>query len=355
MSTLISISPPSKQQKPETRMTAFLSLGFRPLYIAGASWALISILLWIYTPQFLQGTLNGMWWHAHEMLWAFVGTIAVAFLLTASATWTGSNPIKGIPLAILSLTWLIARIAFLIPGNSMFFMGMLYELSFYLISAICLFRVILKAKSKRNYALPWAILGLGIMDMVFLITVYQGHFDVLMSFFEIGILFMVLIVLLIARRVVPFFATRKISGLQIPMHTRSGLYQLIACGIAIFFGLVSLPKLMAVFIGIAGVIAIVQVFQWKPAKIIGEPLLWVLYLAYFFLGLGLVLGVALFCRHSSFHHGASGHVYSHHRHGRFFPHDYRDADPYRFGAYRPSIKSQPLNGMQLCIGAGGYL
>lgn len=294
MSTLISISPPGKTQKPETRMTAFLSLGFRPLYIAGAAWALISILLWIYTPQFLLGTLNGIWWHAHEMLWAFVGTIAVAFLLTASATWTGSNPIKGMPLAILALTWLIARVAFLIPGDSMFFTGMLYEFSFYLVSAICLFRVILKAKSKRNYVLPWAVLGLGIMDLMFLLTYYQGKLDVLLSFFEVGILFMVLIALLIARRVVPFFATRKIQGLQIPMHTRSGLYQLIACGIAIFCGLVALPKVMALFIGIAGIIAIVQVIQWKPSKVLGEPLLWVLYLAYFFLGLGLVMGALYF-------------------------------------------------------------
>ncbi|NLY65427.1 MAG: NnrS family protein [Alcaligenaceae bacterium] len=294
MSTLISISPPGKQQKQETRMTAFLSLGFRPLYIAGTAWALISILLWIYTPQVLQGTLNGVWWHAHEMLWAFVGTIAVGFLTTASATWTGSNPIKGIPLALLAFSWLVARIAFLIPGESMFFTGMLYEVSFCLVAAFSLFRVILKAKSKRNYALPWAVLALGLMDLVFLITVYQGRYDVLMSYFEIGILFMVLITLLIARRVVPFFATRKIQGLEIPMHTRSGLYQLIACGAAIFFGVLSMPEMMAIFVGIAGVIAIVQVIQWKPAKVMKVSLLWVLYLAYFFLGLGLVLSAFYF-------------------------------------------------------------
>ena len=65
---------------------SFLSLGFRPLYMAGCAWSLISIAIWVFAPSLLTGTLNGVVWHAHEMLWGFVATIAIGFLLTASAT-----------------------------------------------------------------------------------------------------------------------------------------------------------------------------------------------------------------------------------------------------------------------------
>ena len=66
-------------------------MGFRPLYLAGCAWALISVLLWVHAPSLLRGELNGLAWHAHEMLWGFVATIAVGFLLTAGANWTGRN------------------------------------------------------------------------------------------------------------------------------------------------------------------------------------------------------------------------------------------------------------------------
>ena len=74
---------------------AFLELAFRPLYLAGAAWALIALGIWVWAPQVLIGPLQGIAWHAHEMLWGFIATIAVAFLMTAGANWTGINPLKG--------------------------------------------------------------------------------------------------------------------------------------------------------------------------------------------------------------------------------------------------------------------
>src|SRR3546814_5696376 len=69
-------------------MKAFLSLGFRPLYIAGCGWGLISLFIWIFAPQLIGQPLGGVAWHAHEMLWGFIATIAVAFLLTRSEEHT---------------------------------------------------------------------------------------------------------------------------------------------------------------------------------------------------------------------------------------------------------------------------
>src|SRR5690606_1537423 len=114
-------------------MTAFLSLGFRPLYIAGCGWALIAIALWIFAPQWLGQPLAGVAWHAHEMLWGFIATIAVGFLLTASATWTGSNPLKGKGLAAVCILWLLARLGFLFGGETGFHIACASELAFFLV------------------------------------------------------------------------------------------------------------------------------------------------------------------------------------------------------------------------------
>src|SRR3546814_10467634 len=91
-----------------------------------------------------------MAWHAHEMLWGFIATIAVAFLLTASATWTGFNPLKGVPLGLVCLLWVMARIGFLVGGDTATHIAFASELAFFIISAISLMRVMIKGKSRRN-------------------------------------------------------------------------------------------------------------------------------------------------------------------------------------------------------------
>ena len=85
MQPLLQLHEPRPAAPPAPDLRAFLSLGFRPLYLAGAAWAAASVAVWIFAPQWLQPPLAGVAWHAHEMLWGFVATIAVGFLLTAGA------------------------------------------------------------------------------------------------------------------------------------------------------------------------------------------------------------------------------------------------------------------------------
>ncbi|MBO1996979.1 NnrS family protein [Staphylococcus epidermidis] len=51
----------------------------RPLYMAGCLWAVVSVALWVFAPQWLAGRLGGVQWHAHEMLWAFRRRLLWAF------------------------------------------------------------------------------------------------------------------------------------------------------------------------------------------------------------------------------------------------------------------------------------
>jgi len=270
-------------------LRAFLELAFRPFYLAGSAWALIAIGIWIYTPQVLTGPLQGLAWHAHEMLWGFIATIAVAFLMTAGANWTGINPMKDGALATACGLWLVARIGFLAGGNGLFWVATAAELGFFLLAAVAMMRAVIRAKNARNYAVPWLLVGLGAADALYLLAARGGDYALLMQRFNAGLLVMALIALLISRRVIPFFAMRAVTGLTIPKHTRSGQLQLAACAAGVVFLLAGLRVATAVALGLAGALSLLQVVTWKPYAVRGNPLLWILYVGYTGLGLGLLM------------------------------------------------------------------
>lgn len=268
---------------------AFFSLGFRPLYLAACAWALVSIILWIFWPGAIPSSFPAVAWHAHEMLWGFIATVAVGFLLTASATWTGFNPLKGMPLALVCSFWLAARAAFLIDSQTAYAVGFAAEMAFFLGSAFALARVVAKGKSRRNYGIPLLVLGLAMANALYLKAASGGDYAVLMRHFEFGMLCMALLALLIARRVIPFFAMRKVTGLQLPMEARSGQAQMVFGVLAIACGVAGQHLGMAVLLALVGLISFWQLARWTRSSILKEPILWILYVGYAALGLGLLL------------------------------------------------------------------
>ena len=268
---------------------AFLELGFRPLYLAGCAWAALSVALWLYAPHWLVAPLGGVAWHAHEMLWGFVATIAVGFLLTAVSNWTGVNPAQGAPLAALCALWGIARIGFLVPDSTAFLLAAASELVFLGDAALALARALSGTANRRNYGVLLMVLALGVADALYLAAVRKGDYAGLMAHFHTGLLCMAVIALLIARRVIPFFAMRAVQGLSIPMHTRAGQWQLGAAVLAVFGTLVQWSQLAAAALAVAGALAFVQVVAWKPAAVRHRPLLWMLYAGYCGLGAGLLV------------------------------------------------------------------
>lgn len=271
------------------KWAAFLELGFRPLYLAGCVWAAVSVALWVFAPWLLRGELAGVIWHAHEMLWGFIATVAAGFLLTAASTWTGINPLKGRALGALCLLWILARMGYLLPGGTAFALAVACEVLFFAGSALALTRAIYGSRNKRNYGVPLLMFALGAADALFLLAAWQGNYEWLMRYFNTGLLCMAVTALLVARRVIPFFAMRAVPGLIIPMHTGSGHWQLAAGGLAIGCGLMNWAEVSAVFLSVAGVIALVQVLAWKPAAVRRLPLLWILYVGYAAIGVGLLV------------------------------------------------------------------
>lgn len=289
MAELLQIEEPTRAKLLPPQWQAFLELGFRPLYLAGCFWAAVSVVLWVFAPQCLTGVLPSVAWHAHEMLWGFIATIAVGFLLTAGSNWTGINPLKGWPLGLLSLLWVLARLGYLLPGTGPFWFAATCEMLFFAWAAVALGRAIYGARSQRNYGVPVLVLALGSADALYLWAAWQGDFVLVMQRFNTGLLCMAVITLLVARRVIPFFAMRAVPGLSIPMHTHSGHWQLASGGLAIVTGLLGWMPAVAWLLAAVGAIAWVQLLAWKPWTVWRIPLLWILYLGYAGLGAGLLV------------------------------------------------------------------
>lgn len=287
---LLQLREPAPKGPAAPSMQAFLELAFRPLYLAGVGWALVAIALWVYAPGWLNGPLSGLAWHAHEMLWGFIATIALAFLMTAGTSWTGVDVLSGRSLAVVCCLWVIARVGFLLPWNGAFWVAMVAELAFFSWGALAMARAVVRAKNSRNYAVPGLLAGLGAMDALYLLTAHGGgDYAVLMQRFNAGMVVMALIALLIGRRVIPFFAMRAVPGLEIPKHTETGWVQLAACAVAVPSLLAGWNVLNAFALGVAGTLALVQVMSWKPLAVRSNALLWILYLPYGAMGLGLLL------------------------------------------------------------------
>ena len=289
------IQPEKPEVKPVVApsMKAFLELAFRPLYLAGIGWALVAIALWVYAPWLLTAPLGGIAWHAHEMLWGFIATIALAFLMTAGANWTGINPMSGRVLVLACVLWALARIGFLLPFEAAFWVAVVSELAFFLLGSVAMLRAVVVSKNTRNYAVPVLLAGLGAADALYLLTARGGDYLLLMQRFNVGLVVMALIALLIGRRVIPFFAMRAIHGLSLPKQTETGWVQLAACTVGALGLLAAQPVAVAIGLGLAGILALVQLVSWKPLVVRGNALLWILYVGYASLGIGLLLAAAM--------------------------------------------------------------
>jgi uncharacterized protein involved in response to NO len=100
-------------------MHPLLSAGFRPFFLAAATWSVVVMAAWL---SLLAGGIDlpsrfdPLSWHIHEMLFGFIMAAAGGFLLTAIPNWTNRPPVARMPLLILLGLWLLGRLACLVSA-----------------------------------------------------------------------------------------------------------------------------------------------------------------------------------------------------------------------------------------------
>ena len=128
----------SSHEDPHREPVAPLRLAFRPFFLLGAMFSILSLALWAgFFAGHLQLTVYGgpHWWHVHEMLFGYACAIIVGFLLTAVRTWTSQTGLQGAPLAGLVILWLAGRLLLLFPATLPTWVIVLVDLAFLPVAA----------------------------------------------------------------------------------------------------------------------------------------------------------------------------------------------------------------------------
>jgi len=272
---------------------ALLAKGFRPFFLLAALFAIAIVPLWLFV---LDGTLQvgsrlaPMTWHAHEMLFGFVGAVLAGFLLTAAGNWTQRETLTGAPLLVLAALWCAGRLALLGSAYLPAAFIALTDLSFWVVLLGVLGRTLIAAGSRRN----WKILGI----LAALLLANAGyHLEAVgvlpVGFAQratlLGVDLVLLLISIVAGRTFPTF-TRNATGVKSirSVPVLDGLAIGALCVMVALDALSPASSGAALLAGGAGVLSFARAMTWGARYSLRQPLLWILHAGYAWLALGLL-------------------------------------------------------------------
>jgi uncharacterized protein involved in response to NO len=103
------------------RTSVLFAYGFRPFFLLAGLYGALSVPLWLglYVGWIdLEPALPPTLWHGHEMLFGYGTVVLAGFLLTATPSWGGTAPVRGLPLAGLAGLWLAGRLTVTFGGSA---------------------------------------------------------------------------------------------------------------------------------------------------------------------------------------------------------------------------------------------
>jgi uncharacterized protein involved in response to NO len=271
------------------RKIALWELGFRPLFLLGlfGGATLIGAWLWFFTTgQNSQNYFSPALWHAHEMIYGFAAVVMVGFILTASQNWTNIPGVKGKRLMSLAAVWLLARLllAFpVLPPIANAFVDVIF-----LPMAIGFLLPYLGRSEQKSNAIFLVLLTLltfgNLLMHLSALGILPGNEDRGAYF---GLHVIILIIVIMGGRVIPFFSERAIPGYVKPITPwtdRAVIASVAAFLCASFFA--PLSSLTGIFAGIAAVVNLKRWLTWLDRRVFLLPILAVLYVGYAWIIIG---------------------------------------------------------------------
>ncbi len=267
-------------------------LGFRPFFLGAGVLAVLVMALWMAMfPMGMEIAPVGYaapLWHAHEMVFGYGVAVIAGFLLTAVKNWTNVQTVHGPALMGLFLVWVVARVA---PFTGLPEIAFLFDILFMVLLAAAILHPIVKARSWNQWGIVLIVLLLVCSNFLF----YLGLMDVLPGEGRQGVhagLYLILaLILVVGRRVIPFFIERGCDG-PVQLVYREWLDVAIVVSFALFalFDLFTpFTTYTALLAGVLAVLNLVRLRDWHTPRLWGKPLLWVLYVAYFWITFGFLL------------------------------------------------------------------
>jgi uncharacterized protein involved in response to NO len=268
------------------------SLGFRTFFLLAGFAALALLIIW---QAITQGSIShsayftDTYWHAHEMLLGYTVAVIAGFLLTAVSNWTGKITLQGDALFGLGLLWLYGRILPFYAGSLPDGLIALVDFAFLPVLIYVVANTLIRTKNYKNLLfvglLMLLMLGNGLIHAQML-ALCQNSAAIGI---QIVIATIVLMILVIAGRVFPFFTEKGLKGILIP---RNSLLDALAIGSAALLFTLQLFGISGTFLALTALITAIlngwRLASWFVFRIWFVPLLWVLYLGYGWLILGFI-------------------------------------------------------------------
>lgn len=277
--------PTTKRIPPDT--FSLWALGFRPFYLLAALLAAVAVPVWaIAYSGAIQTPIPGMWWHAHEMIFGFAVAVIIGFLLTAGRNWTGLDTPTGGTLAGLAALWLAGRLAMAFGSGAWV---AIVDFAFLPVAAAMLLRVLIRAKSKRNYFIGVLPALLSLANLFFHLAVLQVIDADPLTAMHLALGLVVVLETIIAGRVVPMFTFNALRGVKQWRNVRLDWAAVIAGGLALLLWATGAGAWAGAVSLVAAVLHAVRVGGWNPWATRNTPLLWILHLSYLWIPIGLAL------------------------------------------------------------------
>ncbi|MCF6293220.1 MAG: NnrS family protein [Robiginitomaculum sp.] len=232
-------------------------------------------------------------WHAHEMLFGFATAAIAGFLLTAIPNWTKRLPVRGSPLALLSILWLSGRIAMLLQPAIGVYLAAIIDNLFLIAFTVIIFREIITGKNWRNLKVAMIVAAMAVANIWF-------HLENLRIVTNDGIAIraaislIVLLVALIGGRIIPSFTRntlKKRGSPRLPVPTNN--FDRIVLSLTLIAGssftLAPTSLLTAILAGFCAIMHFMRLVRWQGLQVLFEPMLWILHLSYLWIVIGFVL------------------------------------------------------------------
>ncbi len=268
-------------------------LGFRPFFLLAGWFSVVTMALWLWLyhidPTVLPlHDMTSITWHAHEMIYGYAMAVIAGFLLTAVRNWTNVDTLRGAWLLLLALLWLLARIAPFIDQPYAIKAMIILDLGFNLGLCAAVLHPIVKVRQWEQLAV-WTKLTLLLLgNLLFYLGVLGIFADGLRWGLYTGLYIVLSLVLMMARRVIPFFIEKGV-GYTVTLTNRrwvdigSLILMLIFLVVEVY---IPMPLVSACTALLLFLLHALRMAGWYTPGIWSKPLLWVLYLAYGWIVLG---------------------------------------------------------------------
>jgi uncharacterized protein involved in response to NO len=193
--------------RPGEHRIPWLNDGFRVFFTLAGLWACGSMIIWslVFRGSVVMPTAFGpVTWHYHEMLFGFIAAVIAGFLLTAVPNWTGRPALRGFPLAVLAVLWILGRLA---VGCSAFLgpiVSALVDLAFLIALGGFIAWEIVVSKNRRNIPV---IAAIGILSLANALIHYGTYEEDAWRVIgeRLAISVVIMLISLIGGRIIPTF------------------------------------------------------------------------------------------------------------------------------------------------------